>query len=101
MVLLGDAACAFLPTAGIGASLAMESASVLAEELSRSDAVHVESALAFYEARRRPRVEAAQDANRKLAKTMYPRHPFFARARRDTRDHALAAQIAKLSAEPI
>ncbi len=99
VVLLGDAACAFLPTAGIGASLAMESASVLAEELSRSDAAHVRDALAFYEARRRPRVEAAQDASRKLAKTKYPRHPFFARPKRDT--DAFGRQIAMLSAGPI
>ena len=101
VVLLGDAACAFLPTAGIGASLAMESASVLADELSRSDANRVESALVFYEARRRPRLEAAQDASRKLAKAMYPRHSLFSRPRRDMGEHAVASQIAKLSAEPI
>ena len=101
VVLLGDAACTFLPTAGIGASLAMESASVLADELSRSDAAHVASALAFYEARRRPRVEAAQDASRQLARTMYPRLSLFSRPRRNMREHALAAQVAKLSAEPI
>ena len=77
----------------------MESASVLADELSRSDAAHVRDALAFYEARRRPRVEAAQDASRKLAKTKYPRHPFFARARRGT--DTFAQQIAKLSVGPI
>jgi 2-polyprenyl-6-methoxyphenol hydroxylase-like FAD-dependent oxidoreductase len=101
VVLLGDAACAFLPTAGIGASLAMESASVLAEELSRSDAAHVASALAFYEARRRPRLESAQDASRKIAKAIYPRLTLFSRPRRGMHEHARAAQIAKLSAEPI
>lgn len=101
VVLLGDAACAFLPTAGIGASLAMESASVLADELSRSDATHVTSALAFYEARRRSRVEAAQDASRKLAKAIYPRYAFFSRPGRDMREQALAVEIAKLSATPI
>ncbi|MGD0141633.1 MAG: NAD(P)/FAD-dependent oxidoreductase [Rhizomicrobium sp.] len=102
-VLLGDAACAFLPTAGIGASLAMESASVLADELSRSDAAHVTPALAFYEARRRPRVEAAQDASRKRAKTMYPRASLLAWKRNNMRNLSpdFSAQIAKLSAEPI
>ena len=99
VVLLGDAACSFLPTAGIGASLAMESASVLADELSRSDAGHVRDALAFYELRRRARVEAAQDASRNLAKTRYPRHPLFARVSRDA--GAFERQIAKLSASPI
>ncbi|MEZ4331226.1 MAG: FAD-dependent monooxygenase [Myxococcota bacterium] len=38
VALLGDAAAASLPTAGIGASMAMESAAVLADELSRCDA---------------------------------------------------------------
>jgi len=46
-------------------------------------------------------VEAAQDASRQLARTMYPRLSLFARPRRNMREHALAAQIAKLSAEPI
>jgi glycosyltransferase involved in cell wall biosynthesis len=49
VVLLGDAAAAFLPTAGIGASMAMESAAVLADELSRADVAHLDHALAFYE----------------------------------------------------
>lgn len=40
IVLVGDAAAAFLPTAGIGASMALESAAVLADELSRTDAAH-------------------------------------------------------------
>jgi 2-polyprenyl-6-methoxyphenol hydroxylase-like FAD-dependent oxidoreductase len=38
VALLGDSACGFLPTAGIGASMAMESAAVLADELDRTDA---------------------------------------------------------------
>jgi len=49
VVLLGDAAAAFLPTAGIGASMAMESAAVLADELSRADAEHLDYPLGFYE----------------------------------------------------
>jgi 2-polyprenyl-6-methoxyphenol hydroxylase-like FAD-dependent oxidoreductase len=71
MVLLGDAACAFLPTAGIGASMAMESAAVLADELSRAGAAEIPLALANYEKRRRRRVEAAQDDSRKLARRMF------------------------------
>lgn len=71
VVLLGDAAAAFLPTAGIGASMAMESAAVLADELSRTDAAHLGHALGFYEQRRRKRVEAAQDDSRHMARMMF------------------------------
>lgn len=71
VVLLGDAAAAFLPTAGIGASMAMESAAVLADELSRSDAAHLDPPLAFYETRRRKRVEAAQNDSRHMARMMF------------------------------
>ena len=35
VVLIGDAAHGFLPSAGLGASMALESAVVLAEELAR------------------------------------------------------------------
>jgi len=71
IVLLGDAACAFLPTAGIGASMAMESAAVLADELSRAGAAEIPLALANYQRRRRKRVEAAQDDSRNLARRMF------------------------------
>ncbi len=105
VVLLGDAACAFLPTAGIGASMAMESASVLAEELARCDAAEVPRALAFFEARRRKRVEAAQDASRKLARIMFVKSRPLAWARNRAvglmRTETLAAEIAKMFQEPI
>ncbi|MEZ5318903.1 MAG: FAD-dependent monooxygenase [Vicinamibacterales bacterium] len=71
VVLLGDAAAAFLPTAGIGASMAMESAAVLADELSRTDARFVEHALALFVKRRRARVERIQDDSRHLARLMF------------------------------
>ena len=48
VVLLGDAAAAFLPTAGTGVSMAMESAAVLADELSRTNARFVELASSLY-----------------------------------------------------
>ena len=38
VVLLGDAAAGFLPTAGIGAGMALESALALTKELTRTDA---------------------------------------------------------------
>ncbi len=56
VALLGDAAHAVSPTAAMGGAMALEDAHVLAEELRRVDAAHVEQALAAYLARRKPRV---------------------------------------------
>lgn len=71
VVLLGDASTAFLPTAGIGASMAMESAAVLNDELMRVDAEHVANAIHFYIKRRQHRVEKAQTASRLMANQMF------------------------------
>lgn len=54
--LLGDAAHAMSPSAGQGASMAMEDAMVLARSL--RDAASLDEAFAAYEQERRPRVEA-------------------------------------------
>ncbi len=70
VALLGDAACAFLPTAGVGASMALESAAVMADELSRTDSRFLPSAFSLYEKRRKHRAEAAQKESRKLAAWM-------------------------------
>jgi FAD-dependent urate hydroxylase len=70
VVLLGDSACAFLPTAGVGASMALESAAVLDDELGRTDARFLAGALTRYESRRKPRAESFQDDSRKLASMM-------------------------------
>ncbi|MFE1083208.1 MULTISPECIES: FAD-dependent oxidoreductase [Brevibacterium] len=100
-VLVGDAAAGFLPTAGIGAGMAMESAGVLADELSalstgpgavsngggpaapsgtRRPAApsSMVAALERFEARQRPRVEAAHDNSRSLARLMFGRSRLFA-----------------------
>jgi FAD-dependent urate hydroxylase len=71
VVLMGDSACAFLPTAGVGASMAMESAAVLADELGRTDAAGLPLALQHYETRRRKRAEGAQTASRRIAALMF------------------------------
>ncbi|HKK28655.1 MAG TPA: NAD(P)/FAD-dependent oxidoreductase [Gemmatimonadota bacterium] len=71
VVLLGDAAAGFLPTAGIGASMAMESAAALADELSRTNDRFLEAALDLFEKRRRSRVESAQDSSRELGRMMF------------------------------
>ncbi len=67
VALLGDAACAFLPTAGVGASMALESAAVMADELTRTNAEFLPKAFELYEKRRKHRAEMAQDDSRKLA----------------------------------
>lgn len=70
-VLLGDAAAGFLPTAGIGAAMAMESAWVLARELRRATPDDLPDVLRDFEATQRPRVETAQENSRQLARWMF------------------------------
>lgn len=66
VALLGDASSAYFPFGGlgIGASMAMESAAVLCDELSRTDKDSLRIALSFYEQRRRPRVGVFEQASR-------------------------------------
>lgn len=71
VALLGDAADGFLPTAGIGASMAMDSAAALDDELSRTDAEHLDFALLLYENRQKNRVERAQQNSRTLGNLMF------------------------------
>lgn len=81
VALCGDAAAGFLPTAGVGASAAMRSAAGLADELSRADARTAPPALARYEKRCRPIIEANQNDSRRLARVMFVRSPLMAKAR--------------------
>lgn len=71
VVLCGDAAVTFLPTAGVGASNALRGAAALADELSRADAKTVGLALELYEKRCRHIVEANQHDSRSLARYMF------------------------------
>jgi salicylate hydroxylase len=73
VALLGDAAAGFLPTAGIGAAMAMESAWVLAGLLPGAAPDRVPEVLGRYERAQRPRVEAAQANSRQLARLMFLR----------------------------
>jgi 2-polyprenyl-6-methoxyphenol hydroxylase-like FAD-dependent oxidoreductase len=91
--LVGDAAAAFLPTAGIGASMALESAAVLADELSRTDTTYLPNALQLYERRRRTRVEAAQTQSRRLARVMFVRNRRLAALRNSALAHARIEQM--------
>jgi 2-polyprenyl-6-methoxyphenol hydroxylase-like FAD-dependent oxidoreductase len=105
VALLGDSACAFLPIAGVGASMALESAAVLADEISRANSRLLPDALALYAKRRQTRVEAAQDEARRLAAWLSTDSPALAW----TRDHLMkiaspdtfASSIAKGLADPI
>ncbi|APX33891.1 hypothetical protein BH708_15545 [Brachybacterium sp. P6-10-X1] len=80
-VLLGDAAAGFLPTAGIGAGMALESAWVLASHLRGATTETIGEALAAYESAQRPRVETAQNTSRSLARLMFRRGRALASAR--------------------
>lgn len=81
IVLLGDAACGFLPTAGVGASMAMESAAALDDELGRTDAAYLPQALELFQRRRRERVETLQDESRKMGRYMLVEHRWTSRLR--------------------
>ena len=94
VALVGDAAAGFLPTAGIGASMALESAAVLADELSRSDAAHLPNALALYVKRRCPRVLAAQDQSRWLARAVFVRSPLLVALRNRALRHVSLRRMA-------
>ncbi len=85
--------------------MAMESAAVLADEPSRTDAAMTGHALNFYEKRRTSRVEAAQAHSRNLAKMMFIASTPLAWSRDQvlkfyTFEH-LAKTIAKIFEQPI
>ncbi|MGJ7906776.1 FAD-dependent oxidoreductase [Actinopolyspora sp. H202] len=79
--LLGDAAAGFLPTAGVGAAMAVESAGALARRLASADRSTVPRALLDYERAQRPRVESAQRNSRQLAALMLWRGRLSSRVR--------------------
>lgn len=81
VVLIGDAAHAFMPTAGMGASMAMESAAVLAEELCRTDSTFLVACLQQYASRRRARVDRIQAQSRRVARLMFAGNGLVARIR--------------------
>jgi FAD-dependent urate hydroxylase len=81
VALVGDAATGFLPTAGVGASNAIKSAAVLADELGRADAATIPQALSLWEQRMRDKVERNQADSRRLGKMMFVRGQTVAKAR--------------------
>ena len=99
--LVGDAACGFLPTSPLGASLAMEEAAVLADEIARAGSNTIPRALEFYEKRCRPRVEAAHDEVRKNAKALFRGNPLLAMSYDASKRFADYRIIGKLMATPV
>ncbi len=81
VVLVGDAAHAILPTAGGGVSMAMESAAVLADELSRADSKYIEQSFESYMTRRRSRVSKIQTQSRMMGKYVFTNNRFVSSAR--------------------
>ncbi|MGH2904524.1 MAG: FAD-dependent oxidoreductase [Solirubrobacteraceae bacterium] len=71
VVLCGDAGTAFLPTAGVGASVALRCAAALADELSRADAHLAPRAIDHYLKRTTRTVRANQRDSRRLARAMF------------------------------
>ncbi|MGY1623818.1 FAD-dependent oxidoreductase [Geodermatophilus sp. SYSU D00965] len=105
VVLLGDAAAGFLPTAGIGAAMAIESADVLGRALAGATPGSVPAVLRDHEARQRPRVESAQRTSRVLGRLVFRRSRPAAVvrdlvARFGTLDRALAPIVRLLADRP-
>lgn len=96
-ILLGDAAAGFLPTAGIGAGMAIESAWVLCRTLARTSPEGVVAGLVGYERLQRPRVESAQSNSRQLARLMFRRGGLLA----ILRDTAMRITSVKMALRPI
>jgi 2-polyprenyl-6-methoxyphenol hydroxylase-like FAD-dependent oxidoreductase len=99
--LLGDAACAYLPTSPLGASMAMESAAVLGDELSRAGSGTIAQALTYYEKRCRTRNEMAQNESRKNAKALFRSNPLTAMTYDPAKRFADYRIIGKLLASPV
>lgn len=95
VALVGDAAIGFLPTAGVGASNAIKSAAVLADELGRADAATVPLALDLWQQRVRARVEANQAGSRALARAMFVKGHTLARVRDLALRHYPVEKVAK------
>jgi 2-polyprenyl-6-methoxyphenol hydroxylase-like FAD-dependent oxidoreductase len=105
VVLIGDAAHAVLGTGGLGASLAMESAAVLADELCRTDSSCVQLAFEHYAARRRARINRVSGWSRRLGKFMSTGNRFVARLRNGAvhfaADEQLLTTVEQVLAEPL
>ena len=78
VVLAGDSVHAFSPISGLGASMAMESAATLAEELSYVDSRFIDQALRKYEDRHKQRVFLLRNQARTFGGIVTTEQPAFA-----------------------
>jgi 2-polyprenyl-6-methoxyphenol hydroxylase-like FAD-dependent oxidoreductase len=105
VVLVGHAAHAVLGTGGLGTSLAMESAAVLADELCRADSSRITLAFEQYTARRRTRVDHVLSWSRRLGRFMFSGNRFVARLRDGavhlTADEQLLVGVERVLSEPL
>jgi len=95
VALVGDAATGFLPTAGVGASNAIKSAAILADELGRAEPSTISLALQFWQRRVRSKVEDNQADSRNLAKLMFVKGHTLAKMRDIVLKHYPVEQVAK------
>ncbi len=79
VALIGDAAHSFGPMAGLGTSMALEDAYVLAAELekSRQGLQSISHALSVYQTQRLPRVKIARSVSNKLWNLELTKSRFF------------------------
>ncbi len=77
VVLMGDAKHAHSPLLGMGASMALEDAYVLAEELKKVDSKDIPSALGKYAERRERRVKKFHKQSTSVEKWVLVKSPFF------------------------
>jgi 2-polyprenyl-6-methoxyphenol hydroxylase-like FAD-dependent oxidoreductase len=76
VLLIGDASNAILPTAGVGASSAMESAAVLADELLHAGPGDIPRMCETVTLRHRHRARELQEGSRQMASLMFLESPF-------------------------
>jgi 2-polyprenyl-6-methoxyphenol hydroxylase-like FAD-dependent oxidoreductase len=98
VVLVGDAAHASSPMMGQGGCMAMEDACTLADELRA--AVTVESALASYVSRRKPRVKWVQQQSMALAEILTSPSVVRNAALRERGNEAMQARFGPLASAP-
>ena len=98
VVLVGDAAHASSPMMGQGGCMAMEDACTLADELRAAAAV--ESALASYVSRRKPRVEWVQQQSMALAEILTGPSAVRDAALRERGNEAMQARFGPLMPAP-
>jgi 2-polyprenyl-6-methoxyphenol hydroxylase-like FAD-dependent oxidoreductase len=105
VVLCGDAGTAFLPTAGVGASVALRCAAALGDELSRADARLAPLAIELYVKRTATSARANQRDSRRLARAMFIENAALAAGRerliRHTPVRAMIGSILAAMRQPV